>query len=130
MGSKSTFGERIRELRKKIGLSQRELAERVARRLKSQDGRGFDFSYLSKIENDKMSPPSVPAILALAHELGDDADADDLLALAGKAPADLGQALKASQGARAFYRSAVDLGLSESDWRQLLASVKEKKKQS
>ena len=42
-----TFGQRLRELRKAKGLNQKELAEKV----------GIDFTYLSKLENDRMSPP-------------------------------------------------------------------------
>ena len=42
------FGARLRELRKQAGMSLRELADRV----------GIDFTYLSKIENGAMPPPS------------------------------------------------------------------------
>lgn len=38
-----TFSKRVRELRKTRNLTQRELADRV----------GINFTYLSKIENDK-----------------------------------------------------------------------------
>ena len=124
MGAKkTTFGQTIRDLRKAKTppLTQRELAERVAARLREDDHRGFDFTYLSKIENDRMPPPSAAAIIALAEEL--DADQDDLLALAEKAPADLGQALKKSEGARTFFRSAVNENLSEEEWVKLLESL-------
>ena len=117
MATNQTFGQRIRELRKAKNLTQRELAERVAARLKEEDRRGFDVTYLSKIENDKMPPPSIIAIMQLAKEL--DAHSDELLALAGKAPVDLGQTLKESQAARLFYRSAQDLNLNEDDWKEM-----------
>jgi transcriptional regulator with XRE-family HTH domain len=126
MSEADSFGERIRQLRKKKDLTQRALAQRVAGQLKSEEGRGFDVTYLSKIENNKVLPPSVAVILQLAHELG--ANSDDLLALAGKAPPDLGQTLKESEGARIFYRSAREMGLSEEDWQQLLHYLKRKKK--
>ena len=128
MGVKKTFGQTIRDLRKtlKPPLTQRELAERVATRLREEDGRGFDFTYLSKIENDRLPPPSAAAIIALAEELG--ADQDDLLALGDKAPADLGQAMKKSEGARTFFRSAVNENLSEEEWLKLLESLKRMKK--
>ncbi|HEV3255352.1 MAG TPA: helix-turn-helix transcriptional regulator [Gemmataceae bacterium] len=126
MAEAQTFGQRVRQLRKEKNLTQRELAEQVAANLKAEDGRGFDVTYLSKIENDKMPPPSSAAILQLARELH--ADSDELLALAGKAPADLGQTLKESAGARMFYRSAHDLGLTEDDWQQLLKLLKRRKK--
>jgi len=67
------------------------------------------------------------AILQLAEVL--DTDSDELLALAGKAPPDLGQALKESEGARIFfYRSARDMGLTEEDWQALLEYMRRKKK--
>jgi len=119
MATNQTFGQRIRELRKAKNLTQRELAERVAARLKEEDRRGFDVTYLSKIENDKIPPPSTMAITQLAKEL--DAHSDELLALAGKAPMDLGQTLKESQAARLFYRSAQELNLNEDDWKEMKA---------
>ena len=71
MAAKKTFGQTIRELRKAKTppLTQRDLAERVAARLREGDRRGFDFTYLSKIENDRLPPPSAVAIIALAEEL-------------------------------------------------------------
>jgi transcriptional regulator with XRE-family HTH domain len=123
--AEETFGQRIRRLRKARNLTQQELAHRVATGLED-GGRGFDVTYLSKIENDRLPPPSTAAILKLAEVLAD--DSDELLALAGKAPPDLGQTLKESEGARVFYRSAVELGLSEDDWRALLEYLKRKKK--
>lgn len=124
-GTSTTFGQRIRELRLKRQLSQRDLAERVAKRLRDEDGRGFDFTYLSKIENDRIPPPSTAAILQLAAEL--EADSDELLALAGKAPQDMGDALKKSPAARAFFRSATDMGLTESQWQELLKKIAKNK---
>jgi transcriptional regulator with XRE-family HTH domain len=124
-----TFGKKIKELRIKAKLSQRELADRVAKHLG-----GFDFTYLSKIENDRMDPPSVPAILAITEELNRAApelnvNSDELLALAGKSPPDIGQLFRRSQGARTFFRSAVSTDLSEDDWKEFLRRIDEKKKQ-
>jgi PAS domain S-box-containing protein len=69
-----TFGQRLRELRKAKGLSQRELANRI----------GLSFTYLSKIENGAMQPPSAKTITDLANAL--DTDADELFGLAKKVP--------------------------------------------
>lgn len=128
IAKKKTFGQAIRDLRKamKPPLTQRELADRVASRLREEDRRGFDFTYLSKIENDRLPPPSVPAIIALAEELG--ANQDDLLALAEKAPPDVGEALKKSEAARTFFRSAVNENLTEEEWQKLLDSLNRLKK--
>src|SRR5262249_55508296 len=72
-----TFSERVRELRKIRNLTQRELADRV----------GINFTYLSKIENDKIEAsqfPSEDTIRKLAKALN--ADEDELLLLAMKIP--------------------------------------------
>jgi HTH-type transcriptional regulator, competence development regulator len=72
-----TFGERIRQLRKAKNLNQSELAEKV----------GINFTYLSKIENDKITSaefPSEDTIKKLAKALR--ADADELLLMAKKVP--------------------------------------------
>ncbi|MQY72258.1 MAG: helix-turn-helix domain-containing protein, partial [Dehalococcoidia bacterium] len=71
------FGARVRELRILAGLTQRELAEKI----------GVDFSYLSKIENGVLPPPSEKVILRLAEALN--ADKDELITLAGRIPADI-----------------------------------------
>ena len=117
------LGERIRRGRKAKQLSQREFADLVAARLKEQDRRGFDFSYLSKIENGHLVP-SAAALVAIAEELED--SPDELLALAEKAPQDLGKKLVDSPNARLFYRSALDMNLSEDDWEKLLEQLKSK----
>ncbi len=75
------FGARIRELRQKAGMTQKELADKV----------GIDFTYLSKIENGVMPPPSEKVILRLAEAL--DVSGDELSTLAGKVPADIAQLL-------------------------------------
>lgn len=124
MSPEHTFGTRLKALRLQRHLSQRELAEKVAARLKEQDNRGFDFTYLSKIENGRMPPPSVPAILVLAEVLA--ADSDELLALAGRAPADVGEQLQ-NEKARVFYRSAVDKNLTPEQWDELIEKLKRMK---
>lgn len=124
VASKITLGSRIRALRLEAKLSQRDLAARVAKRLKDDDRGGFDFTYLSKIENDRLVP-SAAVILALAAELR--GDGDELLALAGKAPADVGDMLKKSEGARMFFRSALSTNLSEEEWKKLVQEIQKKK---
>ena len=121
---KMTLGSRIRALRLEAKLSQRDLADRVAQRLKEDDRGGFDFTYLSKIENDRLVP-SAAVILALAAELS--GNSDELLALAGKAPVDVGEMLKKSVGARMFFRSALSTRLSEEDWKKLLQQIPKEK---
>lgn len=72
-----TFGKKIRELRKAKGLGQRAVSAEV----------GINFTYLSKIENDKVdfaAFPSEETIRKLARVL--DADVDQLLLMAEKIP--------------------------------------------
>lgn len=127
MVENQTFGQRLRELRLAMNFTQRDLAEQVAVRLKEEDRGGFTFTYLSKIENDRLPPPSAAAIRQLAAVLG--ANVDDLLALAGKPPSDLGQTLKESPAARAFFRSARDMNFKEEDWLRLVEEMKEAKEE-
>lgn len=94
--------------------------------MKAEDRRGFDFTYLSKIENDKTPPPSVAAIIQLAGVL--EADANELITLAGKAPPNLGKTLKESESARTFFRSAFDSDLTEEDWKKLSQELKRRTK--
>jgi transcriptional regulator with XRE-family HTH domain len=72
-----TFGTRIRELRRTKNLTLRDVAKQVQ----------VTFTYLSKIENQKLSFgefPSNDLIIKLASAL--DSDPDDLLLLAEKIP--------------------------------------------
>jgi HTH-type transcriptional regulator, competence development regulator len=124
VSGKKTLGTEIRALRLQAKRSQRELADCVAKRLKEDARSGFDFTYLSKIENDRLVP-SAAVILALAAELN--GNSDELLALAGKAPADLGEMLKKSEAARMFFRSALSTRLSEEDWKKLLKDIQRPK---
>ena len=72
-----TFGQRLRELRRAKGLSQRALADRVA----------VNFTYLSRCETGTLDFgqfPSEDLIRRLAAAL--EADEDELLILAKKVP--------------------------------------------
>lgn len=101
-----TFGERIKELRKAEGRNQRDLAESV----------GIDFTYLSKIENGRMEPPSEDVIRRIAEELG--ADADELIVLAGRFPSDLAQELKTPERVSALRRELAGDFTSAEDFRR------------
>lgn len=76
----TTFGERIRELRKAKNLTLRDVAAKVK----------VSFTYVSKIENHKLDfgeYPSEELIRKLAKVLG--GDVDELLLLAEKIPEDI-----------------------------------------
>jgi len=70
----SEFGPKLRELRIRAGMSQRVLAEEV----------GIDATYLSKLENGKMPPPSKKVIPQMAKALN--VGKGELMALAGRVP--------------------------------------------
>ena len=71
------FGEQIKKLRKSKHITQLELAQKI----------GVDFTYISKMENDKLiHSPSEHIIRQIAAILG--TTAEDLILLAGKVPED------------------------------------------
>ena len=72
-----SFGQRIQRLRRNRSLTQRQVAAEL----------GIDFTYLSKLENDRGEPPSEDTIRGLAAVLM--TDEEMLLAMAGKIPAEL-----------------------------------------
>jgi transcriptional regulator with XRE-family HTH domain len=79
------FGEKVRELRVAKNLTLRDLAEKL----------GINFTYVSKIENQKLSfgeYPSEVLIRKIAKALG--ADADELLILADKIPKQIKKRVK------------------------------------
>ena len=80
------FGPHIRETREARGIGLRELARLIE----------VEPAYLSKIEREIFPPPSEALILKIAHQLGE--DSDRLLALAGKIPSDVKDAIIQSQG--------------------------------
>ena len=72
-----TFGERVRGLRRKKGLTLRVLAAQV----------GVGFTYLSRVETGRMTYGEYPSE-SLIHKLAEalDADENELLVLAEKIP--------------------------------------------
>ena len=72
-----TFGQRIQRLRRGLDLTQRQVAAELV----------IDFTYLSKLENDRGEPPGEETIRGLATLL--QTDEEMLLAMAGKVPAGL-----------------------------------------
>lgn len=106
-----TFGLKLRTLRRESGISQRDLAERV----------GLDFSYISKLENDRMPPPAADTIVAICRVLK--VSPDDLLALTGKMPSDVQRGITGSTVAQEFLRAAHEMGLSDDEWKAMLESL-------
>jgi HTH-type transcriptional regulator, competence development regulator len=102
------FGDRIRELRTQKKLTQRELATEVGR----------DFTYISKIENNKNEhTPSVETIIRLARAL--DADELELMELANKMPPALVE-FASNKYALKFFRRASKTIKTPEEWQDLL----------
>jgi len=78
-----SFGQIISEARKKLGISQKTLAERI----KKEDGGPISPQYLNDIERDRRNPPSEYLISQFAKEL--ELSKDYLLLAAGTVPKDL-----------------------------------------
>ena len=106
------FGQILRELRRAKGVSQRDLAQRV----------GVDFSYISKVENDRLPPPSADTIVKLSEALG--VESDELLSLTGKMPTHVKEMLGTSSAALQFVRHAHAMRLTDDEWQQLTQQLK------
>lgn len=109
------FGDRVRELRKEQGMSQRDLAVRA----------GIDFTYLSKIENARMEPPSEKVVLNMAEALG--ADPDEMVLLAGKIPSDMVKYLDADM-IKMLRRSTDGDFHSKEDYKRTLGGRRDREK--
>ena len=107
-----SYGQALRDARRALHLTQRDLAERA----------GLDFTYISKLENDRIPPPASDTVVLLARLLG--MSADLALALAGKLPSDVEHHVSGSPAAQEFLREAGSLRLSEDQWRSLKEALK------
>ena len=103
-----SFGHRIKELRRARGLSQRALAQKA----------GLDFTYLSKIENERLEhTPSIKMIGDLARAL--EVDELELMDLARKVPSPF-TAIARDEDAVRFFRRAAETIKGPEGWRDLL----------
>lgn len=108
----STFGQSLKEIRRAKGISQRELAKKV----------GVDFSYISKIENDRLAPPAADTIVKICKALA--ISPDDLLAVTGKMPTPVKEMLSTSPAALEFMREAQTMKLSDEEWQDMTQRLK------
>jgi transcriptional regulator with XRE-family HTH domain len=107
-----SFGAALREKRRAAGLTQRDLADRA----------GIDFSYISKLENDRLPPPAADTVVKFATILS--CSSEELLALTGKLPSGVQTKLSNSRAAQEFLRLAQEEELSEVEWQRLAESVR------
>lgn len=103
------FGETIKRLRKELRFTQRELAEKL----------NVNYTYISKIENNKLeAPPSQELIRKMAEIL--DTDPNSLLDLAGKLDLKrLQQIASETPEAGTVLRRIQETNLSDEQWREI-----------
>ena len=106
-----SFGELLRKARRAAGVSQRELASRVR----------LDFSYISKLENDRTPPPAAETIVLICKAL--DVPPEGLLASSGKLPPRIQESVGSSPAAQSFLQNASQMDLSEEEWRELTSAL-------
>lgn len=85
-----SFGEIIVDARKRLKISQKELADRI----KKEDGEPISAQYLNDIERDRRNPPSEYLIRQFAKELN--LSRDYLIAAAGTLPSEYKRLVKDS----------------------------------
>ena len=107
-----TFGQTLKEMRRSKGITQRQLAAAV----------GVDFSYISKVENDRMPPPAADTIVKICKKLG--VPSDELLAMTGKMPTSVKEAISENPAAQQFLREAQTMTLTDDEWGALTQQLK------
>jgi transcriptional regulator with XRE-family HTH domain len=109
---KQTFGQILKEIRRTKNISQRELAIQA----------GVDFTYISKLENDKLPPPAVETVLKLAAIL--DIPKELFLATSGKVEDEIRETIAGSTEAVKFLNEARQMQLTNDEWDKLLINLK------
>jgi transcriptional regulator with XRE-family HTH domain len=107
----STFGSILKERRRAAGLSQRQLADQV----------GVDFSYISKLENDRLQAPASETIARIAECIK--CPVEELLAAAKKMPAGLNDSVVNEPAAVRFLQEASRMQLTPEEWQRLLGKL-------
>jgi transcriptional regulator with XRE-family HTH domain len=109
----TSFGRTLRQYRRSCGISQRRLAQQV----------GVDFSYISKLENDRLPPPASETVSRLADALG--VAAAELLAAARKLPDALDKDVVGQPAAQRFLELASSMRLSGKEWESLVGRLQQ-----
>ena len=112
MSESESFGSILREYRRKANVSQRDLASKV----------GLDFSYISKLENDRLPPPSADTIIEICGVL--EIDPSELLALAGKLPTQVQKNIGSNETAQQFLWQAQQMSLTDDEWQHMINSLR------
>lgn len=113
------YGAFLRRERLARGLTQKQLADKV----------GVDFTYVSKVENHRLPPPSEATITQLAKALK--ADPEVHLAQAKKVPLDVRSSFAAHPvAATRLLRALSETRLATKDYEALLQQVERAKSAS
>ena len=107
-----TYGKLLKELRRQKGIAQRDLAVAV----------GVDFSYISKIENDRLQPPAADTTIKICEVLG--VANEVLLSLSGKVSAEMRGTMTSSQSAVKFLNTVKEMQLTDEEWDKLTSKLK------
>ncbi len=107
------FGPFLRELRKGRRFTQQQLADAI----------GVDITYISKVENARVDPPSEATIRKLAEVL--EADPDLLLDRAGKAIPDFKDAVAAEPQLALLLRTIGSRSLRPDQYQRMVAIAQE-----
>jgi len=111
------FGEKLRNFRRDAGLTQTQLADSI----------GMHVSHICKAESDCNPFPSADTIVRLCEVLR--VPPEPLLALAGKIPSEVMNAVSTSIPAQEFLRFVYLSGLTDNDWRDLTQVVRRLREQ-
>src|SRR5580658_8756232 len=107
-----TFGEALRTSRRDAGISQRDLAAKI----------GLDFSYISKLENDRLPSPSADTVVKICEVLG--IAPERLLSVSGKLPTDIQGTVGGSVAAQQFLREAQEFRITDEEWTLLSTELR------
>ncbi|MEK6633758.1 MAG: helix-turn-helix transcriptional regulator [Nitrospirota bacterium] len=105
-----SFGKALRQLRQEQGMGLRMAADEL----------GLSPAYLSRIEQDKESPPRPEIIRKIATLLG---GGDHIFALAKTMDPDLTGYLQNNPTAMDFLRTAINKGFADKDFQQLINQI-------
>jgi HTH-type transcriptional regulator, competence development regulator len=108
------FGAFVRRKREEKEIGLREMAKKI----------GVSPTYLSKIERDEFTPPTEDKVRAIAQII--ECDPDQLLAMAGRVPADIAEIIRRRPVELAALLRTAN-GLSQDEFAKLARAAKKAK---
>jgi transcriptional regulator with XRE-family HTH domain len=108
---KTTFGRLLKEIRRSKNISQRDLAKSV----------GCDFTYISKIENDRLPPPAAETIQKICEVL--ETPCEILFANSGKMTSEVKDIITNPEAVK-FLQEVHQMNLSDAEWKSLHSQLK------